>query len=67
MQIDWEMVEQADDAETIKKKERAMEYKAYLASTDWYVMRYVETQKAIPDDVTANRAKARQYIKEANQ
>lgn len=67
MQIDWEMVEQADDAETIKKKERAMESKAYLASTDWYVMRYVETQEAIPDDVAANRAKARQYIKEAKQ
>ncbi|WP_404938385.1 hypothetical protein P7C00_06695 [Pseudomonas sp. JDS08PS003] len=38
--------------------------KQYLASTDWYVMRLVETGKPIPGDVAAKRAEARLSINE---
>lgn len=37
---------------------------AYLASTDWYIARYVETGIAIPDEVRASRAAARTRIDE---
>lgn len=33
--------------------------KKYLDSTDWYVTRYVETGKAIPEDIEAARSQAR--------
>lgn len=32
---------------------------AYLASTDWYVVRFVETGVAIPSEITQLRAQAR--------
>jgi hypothetical protein len=35
---------------------------AYLASTDWYVVRYAETGVAVPSDVTTARAAARSAI-----
>jgi len=35
---------------------------AYLASTDWYVTRYAETDVAVPADVTTARAEARAAI-----
>lgn len=36
---------------------------AYLASTDWYVVRFSETGVDIPDDVKAKRQEARDAIK----
>jgi hypothetical protein len=38
------------------------ESQAYLASTDWYVIRFQETGVAIPADVLAERAAARLRI-----
>lgn len=35
---------------------------AYLADTDWYVARFAETGKAIPETVVANRALIRQNM-----
>lgn len=35
---------------------------AYLASTDWYVVRFTETLVAIPDEVKVLRAEARLAI-----
>lgn len=35
---------------------------SYLASTDWYVIRYMESAVAIPDDVVQKRAQARAAI-----
>lgn len=35
---------------------------AYLASTDWYVVRYYETGVIIPDDTKLKRAEARLVI-----
>lgn len=34
----------------------------YLASTDWYVVRFSETGTAIPDEVKAKRQEARDAI-----
>lgn len=36
---------------------------AYLALTDWYVVRFSETGVSIPDDVKAKRQEARDAIK----
>lgn len=38
------------------------EARAYLASTDWYVTRFVELGTVIPSDVTSARATARASI-----
>ena len=34
----------------------------YLQKTDWYVIRFIETNKAIPEDITAARAAAREQV-----
>ena len=39
-----------------------IESEAYLLSTDWYVSRFAETGKAIPDDIKAARQAARDAI-----
>ena len=39
---------------------------AYLASTDWYVIRHAEKGVAIPDDITSSRQKAREAIEDAD-
>ena len=38
------------------------EARYYLASTDWYVTRYVETQVPIPTDILIKRGEARLVI-----
>lgn len=38
------------------------ENRAYLASTDWYVVRFAETGTPIPDDILATRQAARDAI-----
>ena len=50
-----------DDAALLQ---RAINYEAdeYLKSTDWYIARYSETGKAIPDEVKAARDEARNRI-----
>jgi hypothetical protein len=35
---------------------------AYLASTDWYVLRFVDTGIAVPDAITAARQAARASV-----
>lgn len=39
---------------------------AYLASTDWYVIRFADTGVAIPDDIKTARATARAQIVRAS-
>ncbi len=36
--------------------------RAYLASTDWYVVRFLEAGIAVPSEVTAQRAAARSSV-----
>ena len=38
------------------------EARAYLASTDWYVVRFAETGVAIPADIAAARQAARESV-----
>lgn len=38
--------------------------KQYLTSTDWYVIRLVETGKRVPGEVSEKRAEARLVIEE---
>lgn len=40
------------------------EARAYLAITDWYVIRLQETGEAVPDEVIAERAAARARVVE---
>ena len=40
---------------------------AYLTSTDWYATRMAETGKAIPEEIIAERQKARERISELRQ
>lgn len=40
------------------------ETRAYLARTDWYVIRMQETGEPVPDDVLAERAEARARVVE---
>lgn len=40
------------------------EARAYLASTDWYVIRMQETGEPVPEDVLAERAAARARVVE---
>lgn len=51
---EYEIVE--EEIEDPKIKSDAL---AYLASTDWYVVRFAETGKEIPDEVMIERAHAR--------
>jgi hypothetical protein len=48
-------------AEQIQAKANA-DARAYLASTDWYVVRFAETGVAIPDDIATARQEARDAI-----
>ena len=49
----------APKPEPVTKEQLAAEARAYLASTDWYVVRRSETGEPIPQDVMTNRAAAR--------
>lgn len=53
----------APTPEQLKEREIA-EKLAYLASTDWYVIRYADSGVPVPDDIKAARAAARLRIDE---
>jgi hypothetical protein len=44
--------------------QKNVEARAYLAKTDWYVVRFAETGQSIPDDVRAARESARASVVE---
>lgn len=51
------------NAEAAKQAEKQrIEDLAYLISTDWYVVRFVETGVPIPSEITQLRAQARQRL-----
>ena len=52
-----------EELEAQKIAQDRAEAQAYLASTDWYVMRKAETGKDIPAEVEADRVKARLVAK----
>lgn len=51
--------EMIDRAEQEKTNRQSL---AYLASTDWYVLRFAETGTPIPDDVKTKRQAARDAV-----
>ena len=50
------------EARAARRARDAEEARAYLAATDWMVIRAAETGKAIPDDVAARRSAARRIL-----
>ena len=55
VKIDWSRTNKAEQAEADREIARR-----YLAETDWYVTRQIETGKPIPKDVAQKRDAARQ-------
>ena len=41
---------------------KIQEAKAYLIGTDWYITRFIETGKEIPEDIKLKREEARALI-----
>lgn len=52
-----------DITEEIEQEKINQEALAYLAETDWYVIRAMDEQVAIPEDVKAKRQESRNKIK----
>ena len=58
----WEANAPEAAAEPTAQEVTNVESMSYLASTDWYAIRYAETGVAVPSDVTTARAAARSAI-----
>lgn len=59
------VVDQARKASTVQAKTQALEAaaaRAYLAETDWYIIREMDIGVACPDEVRAARQAAREKI-----
>jgi hypothetical protein len=52
----------AEEKRIANGRTESMESLKYLKSTDWYVTRFAETNKAIPIEVASLRAEARLKI-----
>lgn len=63
--IDWDLLEPVETEEDISLAIEADAAKAYLRDTDWYAVRFMETQVPIPQDVSVKRAEARDKISAA--
>ncbi|WP_221740091.1 hypothetical protein [Stutzerimonas stutzeri] len=63
MTINWSQLKTAEqkaaEAEAAERKRVNAESRAYLLSTDWYVVRMQETGVPIPDDILLARQAAR--------
>lgn len=69
MKIDFNKKQTAEQLATEKLRQE-MEAKAiaatqYLRSTDWYIIRKLETSEPIPDEISSKRAEARSDINAA--
>lgn len=53
-----------DKAAANQRDQANAEARAYLSSTDWYVIRMQETGEPVPEDVLAKRAAARARVVE---
>lgn len=53
-----------DTTSSIEDTQDSINWKAraYLSSTDWYVIRQMETGEAVPADVTNKRAESRSQV-----
>lgn len=66
--IDGKLVYQEDRKEKLEKADEneatVLDLRQYLNETDWLIIRNLETGKAIPEDITEKRRKAREIISE---
>ncbi len=58
----FQIVENEQPTEQEINQQRIRELEGYLASTDWYAVRYAETGVEIPQDVRSQRQSAREEI-----
>jgi hypothetical protein len=56
---EFEIINITSQAEAFKKSEHAKEF---LLKSDWYVTRFAETNKAIPEEIIKQRQEARLQI-----
>jgi inosine/xanthosine triphosphate pyrophosphatase family protein len=54
--------EVASESNLAHNKSKVSEMRQYLSDTDWYVVRFAETGKEIPPDVSDTREKYRKSI-----
>lgn len=62
MMIDLSKIEKVKTLEDLQKEDESSEAIMYLRSTDWYIIRSLETGEEIPDQVKEQRAAARQKV-----
>lgn len=51
-----------DNTQEIERQKRLSEASAYLFSTDWYIIRMMETGKQVPDYVAQKRIECREIL-----
>lgn len=63
--IDLSQLEKTKTEADIQQELALAEAKHYLSTTDWYVLRFVETAKPVPDEIKTLRDAARKIVEEA--
>lgn len=61
--IEGQFVKPVPEPHVPTQEEINEEARAYLASTDWYVVRFTETGVEVPEEITIKRQEAREAIK----
>jgi len=51
-----------DEQHRTRLRSKLTEDLAYLASTDWYITRFLELQKEIPEEISTKRQECRDRI-----
>jgi len=65
MTLDGLTQKQVDEREAAKRQEEVnREARGYLAETDWYITRNMETGAEVPKEILVKRAEARATVKE---
>lgn len=58
----WQLSGKPINTDDIDKAEKLNSYLSLLNKTDWYVTRFIETGKEIPEDIKLKRMEAREMI-----
>ena len=56
------LAEQSEMPSNVTKQDTLLELEYYLVTTDWYIIRQIETGKPIPEDIKKKRQEAREEI-----
>lgn len=60
--IDLSKLEKVKTEQELEQESQLIKSIDYLKSTDWYVIRFLETGKEVPDDIKELRAQAREIV-----